>query len=91
MEVELTAKDICSIIRACKSSGVKKFKLSSLEFDLEADSSVQLRTPYWGTNAAQDDTNQMAFDHDEANMQLALENPVEWEKMQLEGQAHGSI
>ena len=36
MEIDLTAKDICNIIKACKDAGVNEFTLGSLQFSLGA-------------------------------------------------------
>jgi hypothetical protein len=47
LEKSLNSADICNIIRACRKSGVKNFKLGTLEINFDAD---QVQANSWPTH-----------------------------------------
>jgi hypothetical protein len=83
---QLNAKDICAIIKACRSNSVDKFALKDLVIEMGPASSVRIKWP--SSSVASVDDLKSEYDYgleeDEKDLQMALENPVEWERMQLE-------
>ena len=85
MDMNLSAKDICSVIRACRANSVSKISLHGVEIEFgEVKKGDAL--PKWDipTLSADESPSEVEMDEDEKDLQMALENPVEWERLQLE-------
>lgn len=87
-ENRLTAKDICSIIRSCKDSGVSEIKLGDtvIKFgvsDFPQAAPISAYTPQPGSDVAQEIPQSNSQELQDAL--LAVEDPVAWEARQLMG------
>lgn len=85
-----TASDICSIIKACKGSGVTELVLGDLKIGFGPKDHAWPEMPLpRQLNFKDVDSNQNAspteIDQEEINYQLAIDDPVAWERQQLEG------
>lgn len=83
----LSAKDICAILKACKEANVNSFTFGDLEVDFGAkeeanDYHIHLADKFLDQKTYQATEDQKPTE-DEINMQMAIENPVMWEKMEL--------
>jgi hypothetical protein len=93
--MELTAKDICNILRACRESGASKLKFAGIEAEFfpadymkaseslpEAEISVE--------QAAVVDEQQLARDEFRAKSErlamMLIEDPAQYEKLLLDGE-----
>ena len=88
----MDAKELCAIIKACKNSGVTDFKMGDIVIGF---AKVDETWPTYSQAKSikpigEHEIPQMTQDPDEYHYQLALENPVEWERQQLEGNQDGS-
>lgn len=90
---ELTAKDITSIIRACKDSNIQEFKYKELEISFGAEEKDDL-TPqeilqpsvYYADSTPPKKHHFMEAESEqeyEDDYQLAVIDPVAWEEEQL--------
>jgi hypothetical protein len=104
-ENSLSASEICAIIKACASAKVKDFSLGDLRISYRPrtneivsrtpkpksvpppDDQPQLALP--GTSPSQPTEPQPDESKDLMDMQLAIENPVEWERRLLEEESNG--
>lgn len=88
IEKGLTAKDICSIIRSCKDSGVTEIKLGDtvIKFgvnDFPQNAPISAYTPQPSSDVAQEIPQSNSAELQDAL--LAVEDPLAWEERQLLG------
>ncbi len=87
----LTAGEICSIIRAGGKSGLQKLVFNGLSLEFGGDVISTMSTqPFNQLSSATETQPQMEFpgtdsDQDDFAELLAVEDPVAWERLQLEG------
>lgn len=96
IEKDLAAKDLCAIIKTCASAGVDSFTLGelSISFRKKSESVTPAIVPYeasWPSEpeAADAESEQIAnrpppVSEEELQLQIAVEDPVEWERQALE-------
>jgi hypothetical protein len=96
MNTELTAKDVCSIIKACKCSGVTDIKIGEIEISFKKEASWPEASLYASlpknnaNNISQTEmTTEPSVAADEYNYQLAIDDPSAWERSQLEESDRG--
>jgi len=96
----MNAKEVCSIVKACATSGVSEIRLGELHvvFKSPAAKAIAVADQYTtlNTHSAPDDLRQLEFAEPELNrfhqqereedLLLVVENPEEWERRQLEDQ-----
>lgn len=97
-ESHLTAKDICAILRACASNGVREFKLGSLhavfgskaidqgdntKSKIPAETQLELPIP------EEPNTEEADLATPQDDYLLAVTDPIEWERRQLEEEQNG--
>lgn len=89
MEKNLTAKDICSIVKACASSGVREITLGDviIKFggpieDTPSNIHYTVTHPYLDNEVTTDEGSEES-NNDDLD-QLLMENPAEYERRRLE-------
>jgi hypothetical protein len=87
MDSAMSAKDICAIVRACRGSGVSKLSLKDLSIEFGGEVSATQQIHY--SKDVIEETEKPS--QEEFNFQLALDNPVEWERLEMGGGLDGAI
>jgi hypothetical protein len=97
--MEINAADLVSIIKACREANVTHFKTDKVEFFLEGEAKVQAEsivthsavtdfTPYIVDQPLTEDEKREMAEIEDAN--LLFDDPVEWERTQMEGEGVAS-
>jgi len=99
MEKALTSRDICAIIKACASAQVENIAIGELSICFRKKSEEPEKTEYTFSspvftvsgdahNAPSIPSELPRLDEDELNAQIAIEDPIEWERRLLEEESN---
>lgn len=84
----MEAKDIATIIRACKNAGVTEFKMGEVEIHFESAEEKPVQGGFidpgtFPMYVAQDEKPEEAIREEIDNSLIAIDDPERWEAMEL--------